>query len=97
MGRPVSTIRFSRTSKDESRVYVGSDYVGDVYADDDILRPGKRVYTIHLDFDWRGPRRVRDRSRVRETAQRMVDTLPWRQSLRPARGASRSRKREVPK
>ena len=78
MSCPASTIRFSRTSADESRVYVGDTYVGDVYADDDIRQAGTRIYTIHLDDDWRGPRRVHDRSLVRETAQRMVDTLPWR-------------------
>ena len=78
MSCPDSTIRFSRTSDDESRIYLGDSYVGDVYAYDDTFRPGARVFEIHLDEDWRGPRRVHDRSRVRETAQRMVDTLPWR-------------------
>ena len=78
MSCPDSTIRFVRTSDDEAKIMAGSDYVGDVYADDDILRPNKRIYTIHLADDWRGPRRVRDRSLVRKTAQRMVDTLPWR-------------------
>ncbi len=78
MSCPESTIRFSRTSDDESRIYVGDSYVGDVCAYDDILRPGRRCYVLHLDNDWRGPRRVHDRSLVRETAQRMVDTLPWR-------------------
>ena len=78
MSCPDSIIRFERTSDETSRIYLGSDYLGDVYADDDILRPGKRIFTIHLDFDWRGPRRVRDRRLVRRTAQRMVDTLPWR-------------------
>ena len=81
MGHPSNPIRFSRTSPEESRIYAGqgcSDYVGDVYADDDILRPGRRIYTIHLTEDHRGPRRVHDRSLVRATAQRMVDTLWWR-------------------
>ena len=81
MGHPANTIRFSRTSSEEARIYAGpngSDYVGDVYADDDILRPGRRIYTIHLESDHRGPRRVHDRSLVRATAQRMVDTLWWR-------------------
>ena len=78
MSCPDSIIRFVRTSDEESQIIVNGKCVGDVYADDDILRPGKRIFTIHLDFDWRGPRRVHDRSRVRETAQRMVDTLPWR-------------------
>ena len=78
MSCPDSTIRFVRTSDEEAEIVVNGRCVGDVYADDDILRPGKRVFVIHLLEDARGPRRVHDRSRVRETAQRMVDTLPWR-------------------
>ena len=81
MGHPANTIRFSRTSSDESRIYAGpngTDYVGDVYAYNDILRPGRRIYSISLDDDHRGPRRVHDRSLVRAAAQRMVDTLWWR-------------------
>ena len=81
MGHPRNAIRFSRTSSEEARIYVGpdgNDYVGDVYADDDILRPGRRIYSIVLESDHRGPRRVHDRSLVRATAQRMVDTLWWR-------------------
>ena len=82
MGHPANTIKFSRTSSDEARIYCagqgGNDYIGDVYADDDILRPGRRIYTIVLESDHRGPRRVHDRSLVRATAQRMVDTLWWR-------------------
>ena len=78
MSCPDSIIRFVRTSDEESRIYAGSDYVGDVFAYDHTFGGGARIFEIHLFDDWRGPRRVRDRSRVRETAQRMVDTLPWR-------------------
>ncbi len=82
MGHPRNIIRFSRTSSDEARIYCagpnGDDYVGDVYAYDDTLRHGARVFEIHLIDDSRGPRRVHDRSLVRATAQRMVDTLWWR-------------------
>ena len=77
MSCPDSIIRFVRTSDEESKILVGDDYVGDVFAYDDALGRA-RIFEIHLADDWRGPRRVRDRSRVRETAQRMVDTLPWR-------------------
>ena len=78
MGHPFTAITFSRTDAASSRIYAGSDYVGDVYADDDILRPGHRLFSVHLFDDARGPRRVHDRSLVRATAQRMVDTLWWR-------------------
>ena len=78
MSCPDSIIRFVRTSDEEAQITVGGKCVGDVYADDNILQPGTRIYTVHLFEDARGPRRVRDRSLVRKTAQRMVDTLPWR-------------------
>ena len=78
MGHPANPIRFSRIDAESSRIYAGSDYVGDVFAYDDSLRSGTRVFEIHLESDHRGPRRVHDRSLVRETAQRMVDTLWWR-------------------
>ena len=82
MGHPRNAITFSRTSSDEARIYRagqgGNEYVGDVFAYDDTLRSGARVFEIHLYDDARGPRRVHDRSLVRETAQKMVDTLPWR-------------------
>ena len=81
MGHPSTAISFSRTSPEESRIYAGQgggDYVGDVFAYDDTFRENARVYEIHLIEDSRGPRRVHDRSKVRETAQRMVDTLWWR-------------------
>ena len=78
MSCPESIIRFVRTSDESAQILVAGKCVGDVCAYDDIRQPGKRVYVIGLDDDWRGPRRVDDRNRVRETAQRMVDTLPWR-------------------
>ena len=81
MGHPATAIRFARTSSDEARIYAGpdgNDYVGDVFAYDDTLRSGARTYEIHLYDDARGPRRVHDRSLVRATAQRMVETLWWR-------------------
>ena len=78
MGHPGNAVRFSRTDAESSRIYAGSDYVGDVFAYDDTLREGARVFEIHLYDDARGPRRVHDRSLVRATAQRMVDTLWWR-------------------
>ena len=73
----MSRITFKRIATDESRIYdAGGDYVGDVYAHDDILRPGRRYFVIHLDEDPRGPQRVHERHRVREVAQRLVDTHP---------------------
>ena len=48
-------ITFRRITPEESRILdAEGDHVGDVYAHDDILRPGKRVYLILLESDPRG-------------------------------------------
>ena len=73
----MSRITFKRIAPDESRIYdADGDYVGDVYAHDDILHAGRRYFVVHLDEDPRGPHRVHERDRVREVAQRLVDTHP---------------------
>ena len=72
----MSRIAFRRIAPDESRIYEDGDHVGDVYAQDDILHPGRRVFVIHLDEDPRGPVRVRDRDRIRDVAQQQVDSHP---------------------
>ena len=33
-------------------------------------------YAIRLDEDWRGPKRVRERHRIRQVVQRLVDSHP---------------------
>ena len=73
---PMSRITFKRMSPEESRIYQDGDYIGDVYRQDDILNPGAHYYVIHLDEDWRGPKRVRERHRIRQVAQRLVDSHP---------------------
>ena len=70
----MSDITFKRITPHESRIYQDGDCIGEVHRQDDILNPGSHCYIIHLDEDWRGPRRVRDRNRIRKVAQRMVDT-----------------------
>lgn len=72
----MSHITFKRINPRESRIYQEGDHVGDVYRQDDILNPGSHYYVIHLDEDRRGPRRVHDRNRIREVAQRLVNTHP---------------------
>ena len=69
-------IVFQRIAPDEARIYRDGDYVGDLYLHDDILVPGSSYYVIHLDEDPRGPKRVHERARVRDTAQHLVDTHP---------------------
>ena len=70
-------VTFKRLTSQESRIYADGDHVGDVYRLDDILAPGRVYYVVHLDDDPRGPRRVHDRRRIRELAQRLVDSHPF--------------------
>ena len=74
--RTMSRITFKRIAPHESRIYQDGDHVGDVYRQDDVLNEGRHYYVVHLDEDYRGPRRVHDRSRIRKVAQRLVDTHP---------------------
>jgi len=73
----MGSVTFKRLTPRESRIYdADGDHVGDVYRQDDILAPGSVYYVVHLHEDPRGPRRVHERHRVRETAQRLVDSHP---------------------
>ena len=75
----MSQVTFRRVNADESRIYdAEGDHVGDVYAHDDILNPGRRVYLIVLDEDPRGWATVRDRARIREVAETRLLSHPWR-------------------
>ena len=75
----MSEITFKRVNATESRIYdADGDHVGDVYAHDDILRPGRRIYLVHLDEDPRGWAAVHDRARIREVAEQRLSTHPFR-------------------
>ena len=73
----MSQVSFKRITPTESRIFADGDYVGDVYRQDDILNAGRHYYVVHLSEDPRGPRRVHDRSHIREVAQTLVDTHPF--------------------
>ena len=72
----MSAIAFRRIAPDESRIYRDGVHVGDVYAHDDILNPGSRVYVVHLSEDPRGFVRVHERHRVREVAEERIFSHP---------------------
>ncbi|GEM_PF-2290522 len=72
----MSPVTFKRVAPHESRIYSDGDHVGDVYRQDDILAPGQVFYVLHLHEDPRGPRRVHERHRIRDLAQRLVDSHP---------------------
>ena len=71
-------VSFKRNTPEESRIYdAEGDHVGDVYAQDDILNPGARVYVVHLSEDPRGFVRVHDRARVRQVAEERLLSHPF--------------------
>ena len=75
----MSSITFKRVASEQSNIYDDDgDCVGEVYRQLDVLNPGSHYYVVHLVEDYRGPVRVHDRARIREVAQRLVDTLWWR-------------------
>ena len=74
----MSQITFKRMTPVESRIYdADGDYVGDVYRQNDIVNPGGHYYVIHIEDDYRGPKRVHQRHRIREVAQRLLDSHPF--------------------
>ena len=71
-------VTFKRIGADESRIYdAAGDHVGDVYAQDDILDPGRRVYMVHLSEDPRGFVRVFDRARLRQVVEEQLLSHPF--------------------
>ena len=75
----MSEISFKRVNPTESRIYdADSAYVGDVYAHDDILHPGRWVYLVLLEDDARGWVAVHDRARIREVAEARLLMHPYR-------------------
>ena len=74
----MNRVTFRRVASDESRIYdADGHHVGDVYAHDDILNPGARVYVVHLSEDPRGFIRVHERRRIREVAEQRLCSHPF--------------------
>ncbi len=70
-------LAFKRITPHESRIYdADGGHVGDVYRHDDILAPGQVYYVVHFFEDPRGPRRVHERSRIRDVAQILYESHP---------------------
>ena len=70
-------IVFRKANDNEVRIYdADGDHVGDVIRQRDILCPSSSHFIIHMNEDPRGFVRVHEHSRVRETAQRLLDTHP---------------------
>ena len=69
-------ISFKRITPEESRIYQDGTIIGEVWRQDDILKPGSHHYVAHLSEDWRGPHRIHDRSQIREEVTRLVFSHP---------------------
>ena len=76
MGHYRTDLTFERAAPDEVRIYRAGEYIGDIFRDEDILAPGQFHYLIWLSEDWRGWKRVTERSQLRETVRRWVDSHP---------------------
>ena len=76
MGRYRTDLSFKLAAPDEVRIYRDGQHVGDIFKDEDILAPGRFHYLIWLAEDWRGWKRVTERSELRETVERWVETHP---------------------
>ena len=75
----MSHVSFQRVRPDESRIHdADGEYVGDVYAYENILIPGRCVYLILLEDDPRGWQAVHDRARIREVAEQRLLSHPYR-------------------
>ena len=75
----MSHVTFKRVRSDESRICdADGEYVGDVYAHNDILHLGRRVYLVLLEDDPRGWATVRDRARIRQVAEERLLSHPYR-------------------
>ena len=77
MGRFRTDLTFQLTAPDEVRVYRSGEYIGDIYKDEDILNPGRFHYLIWLAEDWRGWKRVTERSQLRAATEQWVATHPF--------------------
>ena len=78
MGRYRTDLTFRRVTPEESRIYQDGTIIGEVYRQDDPLKPGAHYYVIHLSEDPRGWVRVHQRSRIREvTEQRVLSHPLW--------------------
>ena len=76
MGRYTTDLAFKLAAPDEVRVYRDGRHIGDIFKQEDILEPGSYHYLIWLADDWRGWKRVTERTRLRETVERWVETHP---------------------
>ena len=77
MGRYAQNITFGPVVDDEVRIYLDGNFVGDIYKVESVLNPGTHDYLIHLNEDYRGWKRVTDRSKLRTAVEQWVHTHPF--------------------
>ena len=76
MGHYRTGLTFKLAALDEVRIYRDGQHIGDIFKHEDILDPGQHHYLIWLAEDGRGWKRVTERSKLRETTERWVETHP---------------------
>ena len=77
MGRYRTDLTFALAACDEVRIYRDGEHIGDIYKDEDVLNPGQFHYLIWLAEDWRGWKRVTERSQLRVATEQWVQTHPF--------------------
>ena len=77
MGRYRTDLSFHLAAPDEVRIYRSGEYIGDIFKDEDVLNPSRFHYLIWLAEDWRGWKRVTERSRLRAETEQWVESHPF--------------------
>ncbi len=76
MGRHALDITFGAAVDDEVYIYLDNKAVGSIYKAESVLTPGTHDYLVHLADDYRGWKRVTDRSKLRAETERWIHTHP---------------------
>lgn len=77
MGHYGLDITYGPVVDDEVRIYLDGDLVGHIYKIESILAPGRHDYLIHLSEDYRGWKRVTDRSKLPAAVAERIRTHPF--------------------
>ncbi len=74
MGHYSSNLTFTRTDDDEVCIYQDGNLIGHIYKHESILSPDQHDYIIHLSEDYRGWKRITDRTGLRPATEHWVAT-----------------------
>ena len=77
MGHYALDISFGPVVDDEVYIYLDNKAVGSIYKAESVLTPRAHDYLIHLTEDYRGWKRVTDRSKLRAAVEEQIRTHPF--------------------